>query len=227
MKARIRSCVVVVVGLLSALVASQAALASDDNGSGSVAPLTGQTLIAEEVGEGGGSSEVTGTCNPEGTSTFRFTVTGSSVGLVYPGTFTETGTITMGPALAGFQPVTFESTFTITSLDGSFTVNGDKSLPEGGPAVAFCGAAVSETGDANAFVFQADVEYSATITTAAGSGKDSGISNVDYTDLRFRGDPSGLSGFAFVETFTSTGPPPGGDDDDGDDDGDDDDGGDG
>jgi hypothetical protein len=229
MKARTRGCLVVVAAL-SALAAVPAALASDDNGSGSAVPLTGETLLAADVGGGlNDSSSVTGTCNPSGTSTFMFDVTGISVGPAYPGTFTEHGTITMGPATSGFQPVTFQSTFTITSPTGAFAVTGAKSLAENAPAVAFCGAAVSETGDPNAFVFQANVDYTANITTATGNATDSGVSNVDYSDSRVH-DVPGANGFAFAETFISTGFVPGGgggDGDDDDDDDDDDDGGDG
>jgi hypothetical protein len=214
MKARIRGCLVVL-GLLSALATSQAALASGDNGSGSAAPLTGETLITSELGDPG-SSFVTGTCNPEDESTFEFEVSGVAVG-PYAGNFSEHGTITMGPALAGFQPVSFQSTFTITSPAGAVLVTGTKSLVDGAGAAA-CGEFASDTGNAEAIVFQANVEYEATITTAAGSAEDSGVSNVDYSDLQVRG-VEGFNGFTFVETFVSTAPAPGGGDDDGDDDG--------
>jgi hypothetical protein len=220
MRARIRGCLVVL-GLLSALATSQAGLASSDNGSGSAAPLTGETLITSELGDPG-RSLVTGTCNPDGESTFEFEVSGVAVG-PYTGNFSERGTITMGPALAGFQPVSFQSSFTITSPAGAVLVTGTKSLVDGAGAAA-CGEFASDTGNAEAIVFQANVEYKATITTGAGSAQDSGISNVDYSDSQVRG-VEGFNGFTFVETFVSTAPAPGGDDDGddgGDDDGDDD-----
>jgi hypothetical protein len=216
MKERLRACVVIAIGL-SALLTNPPALASDDTAATPAAPLTGETLIASELGDPG-TSIVTGTCNPAGTSTFEFSVSGVAVG-PYSGTFTEQGTLTLGPALAGFQPLAFESTFTITSEAG--TVTGTKSLPDTvGAGVGACGEAVSEAGHADAIVFQANVGYTATITTAAGSSDDCGVTNVDYSDHRVRG-VTDFNAFNFVESFVSSGRC---DDDDGDDDGDDDDG---
>jgi hypothetical protein len=214
MKARFRGCLVIAAAL-SALSATQVALASGDDGPTATAPLTSETLITSELGDPG-SSNVTGTCDPLGTSTFTFSVSGVAVG-PYAGNFSEHGTLSMGPALAGFQPVSFQSSFTITSPAGAVLVTGMKSLVDGAGAAA-CGEFASDAGNAEAIVFQANVEYKATITTAAGSAEDSGVSNVDYSDSQVRG-VEGFNGFTFIETFISTAPAPGGGDDDGDDDG--------
>jgi hypothetical protein len=76
-------------------------------------------------------------CNPQGTSTVNFTISGVAFG-PYPGTFEERGTFTIGPqteANVG-QPfyldvkfgtlLTFDSTFTIFS--GATTITGTKEL---------------------------------------------------------------------------------------------------
>jgi hypothetical protein len=187
----------------------------DDNGTPStVAPLTGETLAAQEVGEAGGTSTVTGTCEPEGTSNFDFTVTGTAGG-PYSGTFIESGTIEFG--LLG--PTSFVSEFTINALDGS-TVTGFKSL-EGFELTAVGACAVVPMSEDAITAFEATVSYVATITTPSGSRMDSGTSHVDFQDFQVRGISNG---FNFFETFVSTsGPAPGECDDDDDDDGDGDD----
>lgn len=197
----------------------------DDNGTPStVAPLTGETLLAQEVGEAGGSSTVTGRCETEGESTFHFTVTGTAAGPFYPGTFTESGTIVLGPPGVN-QATSFESTFTINSPGG--TVTGSKSLVGfESTSLGLCNA-VSLPGDpepADQITrFEATVSYVATITgTPSGSGMDSGTSRVNFQDFQVRGGIS--NGFSFLETFVSTSNPDPGEceDDDNDDQGDDD-----
>jgi hypothetical protein len=193
----------------------------DDNGTPStVAPLTGETFSASETG--GGSSTVTGECRTDGESTFHFTVTGTAAGPFYPGTFSESGTIVLGPPGVN-QATSFNSSFTINALDGS-VVTGSKSL-EGfeSTSLGLCNA-VSPPNDPEPMdqitAFEATVSYVATITTPSGSGMDSGTSHVDFQDFQVRGISNG---FNFFETFVSTsGPAPGECDDDNDDQGDDD-----
>ena len=87
---------------------------------------------------------VTGTCNPDGTSTIYFEAAGAATG-PYTGTFTETGTATIGPQ--AFDPtgtsltgpiVTFDAIFTITS--GTIQITGTKtfSLISGSQAIGQC-----------------------------------------------------------------------------------------
>jgi hypothetical protein len=197
MKTRLRIGLAVI-GVLSTLVVAHTAAADDSEGS--AAPLTGETLSASETGAPGTSS-ATGTCDLFGTSSFEFSVTGEATG-PYTGTFTEGGTLSIDLILGEFA---FDSTFTITSMAG--TVIGNKSLT--GVPVFAC----SEAGDADAFSFEGNVTYSATITTSEGTAMDSGTGHVDYTDLQFRG-VADLNGFNFVETFVSTAVGGGGDDDD-------------
>jgi hypothetical protein len=207
MKTRLRISLAVI-GLVSALVVAQVAIADDSEAS--AAPLTGETLSAAEIGAGGDSS-VTGECNPLGTSNFEFSVAGVATG-PYPGTFTEQGTLSLN--LAGFEPVSFDSAFTITSMAG--TVTGSKSLT--GAIVPPVFAACSEAGVADAFFFEGNVAYVAEITTSEGTASDSGEGRVDYSDTQIRG-VADVNGFNFVETFVSTSGGGGGDDDDDDDDG--------
>jgi hypothetical protein len=182
----------------------------DDGGSPSlVAPLTGENLLASELGTPG-TSTVSGTCNPFGTSTFTFTVTGEAFG-PYPGTFTESGTLTLGPFGAGpsFAATSFESTFTINSPAG--TVTGSKTLTAlGAPtSLGLCGTAAFPTGGANALHFDGTLSYTATITTPTGSRTDSGESHVTLQDAQVRGQV-GFNGFNFLETYTSSSSVPGG-----------------
>jgi hypothetical protein len=168
-----------------------------------VAPLTGETLLASEIGNPG-TSTVSGTCDPLGTSTFTFTITGGASG-PYPGTFSETGTVTLGAfGVPGnpFSATSFESAFTINSLAG--TVSGTKSLV-GFEATSFgqCGSAAFPTGGANSLHFEGTVSYGATITAPTGSGTDSGQSFVSLQDSQIRGQ-AGFNGFSFAESFTST-----------------------
>ena len=179
----------------------------DDDGNPSVvAPLTGENLLGSELGTPG-TSTVSGTCNPLGSSTFMFTVTGEAFG-PYPGTFTESGTITLGPFGIGpsFAATSFESTFTINSTAG--TVTGSKSLtPAGAPtSLGLCGTAAFPTGGAEALHFDGTLSYTASITTPTGSGTDSGESHVTLQDSQIRGQ-AGFNGFNFVEVYTSSSVP--------------------
>jgi hypothetical protein len=195
--------------LAVALVGASQAAAGGKNGAG-VAPLSGETLLASEIPPVG-TSTVSGTCNPLANSTFDFTVTGQASG-PYPGTFTESGTFTIGPATS-VALVSFDSTFTITSPQG--TVTGTKSFT--GPLnFGACGLlAFPPPASPNAHSLQATLSYTAQITTPTGSGSDSGTSVVTYQDTRVRG-LMGFNGFSFDENFTSTTTPPCDDDDDGD-----------
>lgn len=211
---------------LVALVATFFALATplayadddDDDGGGggsAVASLNGVNFISQEVGQGSEVSEsiVTGECNPLGTSTFGFTVTGVSAGLTYPGTFTEIGTLATNPF--GID-TSFESTFTINSPAG--TVTGSKSLVTS--VLAICGNVAIGSGGPNAILFEGNVSYSATITTPNGSRMDSGTAFVSYGDSDVP-PMEGVNGHSFTETFVSNDPGGGGgggDDDDDDDD---------
>jgi hypothetical protein len=183
--------------------ATAAAAAAEGSSQGtSVAPLTGESLLASEIGNPG-TSTVTGTCNPLGTSTFNFTVTGTATG-PYPGTFTETGTVTIGPLV---NATSFNSTFTINSPAGNVTGTKDLTGFEA-TSLGLCGTAAFPTGGADSLHFEGTVSYTATITTPTGTGTDSGESFVNLQDAQVRG-VEGFNGFAFAESYTSTATPVG------------------
>ena len=183
------------------LAAAPAQAGGDEGNTTAVTPLTEENLTASEL-SGQGTSTVTGTCNPLGTSTFDFTVTGVATG-PYPGTFTESGRVTIGP-LSTPNATSFESTFTINAANG--TVTGSKSLVGfEASSLGLCGTAAFPLGGADSLHFEGTVSYNATITTPTGTGTDSGESFVNLQDAQVRGQV-GFNGFAFVETFTSTAP---------------------
>jgi hypothetical protein len=179
--------------------------------------LTGESLIAHP--ETGGTSEVVGVCNPSGTSTFTFSVSGRVASGPYPGTFSESGTLTLGPFVTqpdGFvvaTPISFESSFTITSpmatITGSKTLSSEPLTPYNTGA---CGEILTPFGfpslPPNAISIQARVDYTAQIVIANNHATflDSGSAFLDYGDLGVRDVPFGP--FRFVEIFESDRPAP-------------------
>lgn len=146
------------------------------------------------AGPGAGSIAVTSaTCNPAGNSSFSYKVSGPA-STPYPGTFTETGTVTMGPQnipngssnpnglLTGWT-----ASFTITSPTGSVT--GTKTLPIGATdTLGICTTASQspvglEEYAANV-VMSPGLAYKATITSSGAQFGDHGNSfNVTFTDI--------------------------------------------
>lgn len=160
--------------------------------------LTGETFLASGLPLRG-LSQVTGTCNPLGESSFSFHAEGEAIG-PYTGTFVENGTFTIAP-IATPMLSTFDATFTITSPAG--TVTGTKTLaPDLGPVnVAVCGPFTQFVpNDPNSIDFQATTRYSASVPGAS----DSGQAVVHYQDLQVRDVPD-TNTFAFSENLVSTG----------------------
>jgi hypothetical protein len=181
-------------------------------------PLTTETFITSESGDPG-TSEVTGTCSLLGPSTFDFVITGVAVG-PYPGTFRETGSVSLTGMISPL--VSFEAHFTVTSPQGAVTVRGKKTLQGiAMPGLAVCGVAAFGGLSANALSLQTNVNYAALITTSEGAAIDRGVSNVTLNETQLRGEPVQFNGFSFLETFQSTSFKQIDDDDDDDDDGDD------
>jgi hypothetical protein len=171
--------------------------------------LAGETFIGTGQSEGGpiGTSEVSGTCNASGISTFTFTVTGTASG-PYPGTFTESGSFTLGPAVTQpdgnivFPPLALDATFTI--LSATTTITGQKSLsPRTLKPYDFgaCGEGLAPFGFStpNAAALQIMARYEAVIPRDGKTFRDHGDSFVDYGDLGVRDTP--FNPWAFVETF--------------------------
>jgi hypothetical protein len=104
--------------------------------------LTGEFLYSVDATTG------TATCNADGSGTITFQSTGTAFG-PYPGTFSESGTVTIGSAPGGTpapgveSPVIgFSATFVIES--GSTRITGAKSFASTGPVLpgAQCSASV-------------------------------------------------------------------------------------
>ena len=164
-------------------------------------------------------------CDPSGTSTVRFRVSGTATG-PYPGVFTETGTATIGAqttandavtgtALAG-PVLTFTAQFEITS--GSTIIRGTKTLTAnhlGTPWINY-GACASFEDSANLAgygpehgyatisgrTYAVDVAstYEATITTATGTIHDSGEARTYFEENYLTGgtcvDPAAFCNIA-------------------------------
>ena len=92
--------------------------------------LAGETFTSSEVK----GSTLTGTCTGNGNEgSFNFSVSGTAAG-PFPGTFTESGSFST--ARSGF-PISFSSTFTITSAAGTVTGTGRLAEENNGTASCF------------------------------------------------------------------------------------------
>jgi hypothetical protein len=140
-----------------------------------------------------------GNCDREGTSTYAFEVSGVAAG-PYPGTFTETGSFTIGPHDVEFFPgqfggrlTAFQAAFTIVGPAG--TVRGTKTLAPGGTRGA-CNQLTPDFSSGQIEAFErADnpfgVTYEATITLPDGrTFTDRGRSQVGMNFC----DGSGIAG---------------------------------
>lgn len=165
------------------------------------AGLTGETLTSLP------DAAATGTCSRQGSSTYTFTVSGTAVG-PYPGTFTETGTVTIGPQTEEFVPgqfrgplTAFQAQFTIISAAG--TVTGTKTLIPNQPSPFNVG--VCSDGGSGAQAIANRLSYSATITPPIGpTHTDQGTSAAEFNLCTAPPEACGISSSPnFVETFTS------------------------
>jgi hypothetical protein len=177
---------------------------------GQVASLSGETF---ETTPALGQQTTFGPydCDKNGTTVIPFQTDGAALG-PYLGTFTETGTVTIGPQTdftfdsRGTGPVTgFQASFTITSQVPTGTVTGTKQLAPTQPpadthqAVGLCNPDGASTPDTDVFVVVSDpfVLYTAQINALTGTRADSGTSS-----FAIETDPSGTA--TFQESFTST-----------------------
>ncbi|MGH7686240.1 MAG: hypothetical protein ACREN2_05425 [Candidatus Dormibacteria bacterium] len=146
----------------------------------------------------GNQGSVTTNCisGPNGTAILSFTAQGVAIG-PYPGTFTESGSYTLGPLGSGGNSmsetvIAFSSTFSIQSASGN--ISGSKSasgVPQ--PANTFNFCPVFNLGTfAGAFA-----NYDATITTTSGSFRDTGSA------LAQVGGPGGAPP-GFFEVFSNS-----------------------
>jgi hypothetical protein len=173
--------------------------------------LTGTTTTATTTG-----------CNPDGTSTFTYQTTGVATGPFYNGTFTETGTVTLGPqpippgtfSAPGGIVTSWTATFTITSTAPiAATITGTKTLLPPPPGFSADVSGTCENGtrgvppgpnfppqtSANDLVAHELLGYTATITLADGSQfRDSGTSRAFESTLAAAPELN-----SFSESYTS------------------------
>lgn len=168
--------------------------------------LTGESLSAADIfGFPNGQISIVANCNPAGTSTFSYSASGNAFG-PFPGTFTETGTVTIGPQFfapgegVAFGDVqTFSASFTIDSPLGHVT--GTKSLPVSGFHGGTCVTPSPGSPFSGATLFLPTAAYAAQITTAAGTFADSGNTTIEI------GQACAIRcANSFLEFFTSTAP---------------------
>jgi hypothetical protein len=180
------------------------------------APLTGETFT-----DGNFTLTRSGPCDTSQPITFSFTADGPASG-PYPGTFTESGRVTLGPEITDPQsgplrPITgFDASFTISS--GTNTITGAKTLrgsyPTGpvdlGPGFGVAPQMdIGQCEDANVAVgtirtdsFQSLVSYQANIQSGSSTSCDKGEGFVIGSLQDFS---SGQTSGNFDEAFTSTG----------------------
>ena len=182
-----------------ALAATALVGATDSGATDQPAP---PSLASENMG--GTPVTFSESCNPDGTSTISFSSSGMAFG-PYPGTYSESGTITIGPDIATdanppiFEgvPLSVDVTFRIDAVNA--TITGTKSLFVGVPGTVGLGTCKNisdsadfgtyfcNTGTASGRVVNAHLRalYSATIVTGTGAFRDSGNGtlNVDDTNI--------------------------------------------
>src|SRR3954463_12459592 len=92
----------------------------------SAATATTPTLAGETLDSRDAAVITGGNCDPGGVSTFTFTVSGQAFG-PYPGTFTESGTVTLGPQDTEIFPHQFASA--VTDFKATFTIYDSSNVP--------------------------------------------------------------------------------------------------
>jgi hypothetical protein len=187
LRRRTLSALAVATALVSALVAAGSARAQEPS-----------TLLREEFHQfrtffDPQAFQVSGDCNPTGTSTLSFTVTDADAAGPYPGLMDGSGSATIGPQIlppqtqSGF-PITavgeitqFEESFTVTS--GDTTISGTKVLAEIPDNPISEGACATAPDGTTTWYFFANTAYDALITTPAGQFRDSGLSYAEMQPL--------------------------------------------
>lgn len=184
---------------------------------GQAPSLSGEFL--ETTGPAPGQQTTFGnyTCNKTGTTTIPFQTQGTALG-PYLGTFTETGTITIGPQTnttfdtRGVGPIlNLQASFTITSQTPAGTVTGTKQLAPTAPtqattsALGRCDPNGSSPPNTDLFAIVSDpfVVYSAQISATTGTRADSGTGSVFIQSMTSPSSPA-----TFQEAFNSTQPTP-------------------
>ena len=196
--------------LAIALVAVLTILASQ---TASAAPPSAATLSGESFFTTSASdvAPFSTQCDQAGTSTFSYSVQGPAFG-PYPGTFTETGTVTMGPHLTVITPFGSLMHAQVTSWTATFEIVSPAGIVRGtkaysGPPVGFARcvegppASTGPTTDHRAF--GAPLRYEAKIHTGHGVFWDRGMSSPHLSQCSCAA-PTGTDRVAsFLESYAS------------------------
>jgi hypothetical protein len=198
-------CLVFVSALLAALVATATA-------SSLPSTLDGELFVADQLQPNGGTVKVTASCNPSGTSTISYFASGVAVG-PYAGTFTETGSATIGPLTAGVFVNGFEFGF-LTNLDAFFTIDSPAGQVTGTKTLVLPSTVLGLCYDTNPGAFREiccsptgfGLHYDATIETAGAFYGDTGDSGIALIDCESAGNPAGCGTAThfFNEAFRSS-----------------------
>jgi hypothetical protein len=178
--------------------------------------LSGESLESNLAVPGQQTTFDNFTCNKAGNTTITFHTQGSAFG-PYSGTFTETGSFTIGPQTdtsidsRGVGAITaFQATFTINSTFPTGTITGSKELsppaPTNSSLALFGSCDPNGSSPPNDVVFASSdplIVYTAQINAATGSRSDSGTGSV-----LIRSMPGLASSITFSEAFNSTQPAP-------------------
>jgi hypothetical protein len=165
-------------------------------------PLGGENLFVPINNQEGYKTTITGTCNPEGTSTLTFEATGVATG-PYVGTFTEKGTVTLGPrnpstSMQPVQNVTVEN-FTIDSDSPNEQITGKKEFVTGVSGGQGNCQQLSD-GSIHAAVTTFNLRYTATIEPQDSGYTCTTSGPVNFPNLRVDESTEGTS---FDENFFS------------------------
>jgi hypothetical protein len=190
--------------LLAALVVAASASALPST-------LTSEVFVADQLVPSGGTVKVTASCNAAGTSTISYFASGIASG-PYPGTFTETGTATIGPLtfpqfVNGFQfglLTNLDAFFTIDSIAGQVT--GTKSLVLPSTVLGLCYDSPGTFREICCRPTGFGLHYEAAIETGGAFFGDTGDSGISLTDCDSAGNPLGCGAAArvFNEAFRSS-----------------------
>jgi hypothetical protein len=161
--------------------------------------LPGQWLLS--ISENGDEFSFNIDCRPGETSTISFSVSGDAIAIWggYDGTFTEQGTVTIGPT---GRVTGFSSTFTIFAHDGT-VVTGTKTLDTRETVATGECTPPDASGSCSADTSPIDLTYTA--TTEAGT--ESGTARTFGIDA-FQTVCGGATHGAFEEEFLATDAPP-------------------
>ncbi|UDY34304.1 hypothetical protein [Dermatobacter hominis] len=184
------------IALGAAFAAIALAACAPDPGPPPTTSLAGENLTSWDM-----ATIVSGTCNPAGESTFTLEVSGDAAG-PYPGTFTETMSVILGPQTEEFLPgqfrghvTSFESTATITGANGPVSVA--STLDASSFTAGVCSNSASGPWTITGQIY-VDVDYQAT----AGPATASGTANVQFNMIAGNCSCTG-SAPEFHHTFAS------------------------